>query len=85
MIALGISDIQEVSDRGRNLNLSNLDAGLLIMVQHLPLMMFSLNMVDDPMSFLSLSTRKCSCQCQTGRGDHSKTLYSLGFFSETPS
>jgi len=38
------------------LNLSILDAGILIMVQQVRLMMFSLNMVDYPMSFLSLST-----------------------------
>ena len=38
------------------LNLSILDAGILIMVQQVSLMMFSLNMVDYPMSFLSLST-----------------------------
>ena len=34
------------------LNLSILDAGILIMVQEVRLMMFSLNMVDYPMSFL---------------------------------
>ena len=34
------------------LNLSVLDAGILIMVQQVSLMMFSLNMVDYPMSFL---------------------------------
>ena len=34
------------------LNLSTLDAGILIMVQCVSLMMFSLNMVDYPMSFL---------------------------------
>ena len=38
------------------LNLSTLDAGILIMVQKVSLTMFSLNMVDYPMSFLSLST-----------------------------
>ena len=38
------------------LNLSTPDAGILIMVQLVSLMMFSLNMVDYPMSFLSLST-----------------------------
>ena len=38
------------------LNLFILDAGILIMVQQVGLMMFSLNMVDYSMSFLSLST-----------------------------
>ena len=39
-----------------SLNLSILDAGNLIMLQQVSLMMFSLNMVDNRMSFLSLST-----------------------------
>ena len=34
------------------LNLSFLDAGIFIMVQQISLMMFSLNIVDYPMSFL---------------------------------
>ena len=34
------------------LNLSALDAGILIMVQQVRLMMFSMNMVDFSMSFL---------------------------------
>ena len=38
------------------LKLSTLDAGILIMVQQVRMMMFSLNMVDYSMSFLSLST-----------------------------
>ena len=38
------------------LNLSTLDAGILIMVQYVSLMMSSLNMVDYPMSFLLLSS-----------------------------
>ena len=38
------------------LNLSILDAGILIMVQQISLMMFSLNMVDYRMSFLLLFT-----------------------------
>ena len=38
------------------LNLSTLDAGILIMVQQKRLMMFSQNMVDYSMSFLPLST-----------------------------
>ena len=37
-------------------NSSILDAGILLMVQHVRLMMFSLIMVDYPMSFLLLST-----------------------------
>ena len=41
------------------MNLSILDAGILIIVQHVRLMMFTLNMVDYPMSFLSLSTWDC--------------------------
>ena len=39
------------------LNLSIKDAGILIMVQQVRLMMFSLNMVDFPKSFLLLSTK----------------------------
>ena len=38
------------------LNLSLRDAGILIIMQQVGLMMFSLNMVDYPMSFLLLST-----------------------------
>ena len=38
------------------LNLSILDAGILIMVQQVSLMMFSLTMVDYPMSFVLLSS-----------------------------
>ena len=38
------------------LNLSTLNAGILIMMQQLRLMMFSLNMVDYSMSLLSLYT-----------------------------
>ena len=38
------------------LNLSTLNAGILIMMQKVRLMMFSLNMVDYSMSFLLLST-----------------------------
>ena len=37
------------------LNLSTLNAGILIMMQQVRLMMFSLNMVDYSMSFLSLT------------------------------
>ena len=38
------------------LNLSTLNGGILIMLQKVRLMMFSLNMVDYSMSFLSLYT-----------------------------
>ena len=38
------------------LNLSTLDAGILIMVQQERMMMFSLNMVDYFVSFLLVST-----------------------------
>ena len=38
------------------LNLSTLNAGILMMMQQVRLMMFSLNMVDYSMSFLLLST-----------------------------
>ena len=38
------------------LNLSTLNAGILIMMQQVRLMMFSLNMVNYSMSFLPLST-----------------------------
>ena len=38
------------------LNLSTRNAGILIMMQQVRLMMFSLNMVDYSMSFLLLST-----------------------------
>ena len=38
------------------LNVSTLDAGILIMEQQVRLMKFSLNMVDYSMSFLSLFT-----------------------------
>ena len=37
------------------LNLSNLDAGILMMMKQVRLMMFSLNMVNYTMSFLLLS------------------------------
>ena len=38
------------------MHLSNLDNGILIMLQQVTLMMYSLNMVDYCMSFLLLST-----------------------------
>ena len=40
------------------LNLSTLDADILILMEQVNLMMFSLNMVDSPMSFLLLSKDK---------------------------
>ena len=49
------------------LNMSTLDAGILIMVQQVRLMLFSLNMVDYSMSFLLLST---FIFYQKSRGDH---------------
>ena len=51
------------------LNLSTLNAGILMMMQKESLMMFSLNMVDYSMSFLLLST------CLTSRGDHSEPFW----------
>ena len=58
-----------------------LDAGILIMVQHVRLMMFSLNMVDYPMSFLLLSTWDF---CLTSRGDHSEPFLLFEFCCGTP-
>ena len=53
IVHIRIGDIKLVLP---NLNLCILDAGILIMVQKVSLMMFSLNMVEYHMSFLSLST-----------------------------
>ena len=64
------------------LNLSILDAGILIMVQQVRLMMFSLNMVDYPMSFLLLST--WDFFWWTSRGDHSKMFLLFEFCCGTP-
>ena len=55
------------------MNLSILDAGILIMVQQVRLIMFSLKIVNYPMSFLSLST--CNFIWWTSRGDHSKVFF----------
>ena len=52
------------------LNLSTLNAGISIMMQQVRLMMFSLNMVDYSMSFLSLYTSDFFFW--TSRGDHSE-------------
>ena len=54
-----------------------LDAGILITVQQLKFMMFSLNMVDYPMSYLLLSTSPERFFWWTSRGDHSKTFLLL--------
>ena len=62
------------------MNLSFLDAGILIMVQQVRLMMFTLNMVDYPMSFLSMST----FFWWTSREDHSKMFLLFEFCCETP-
>ena len=62
------------------LNLSTLHAGILIMMQHERLMMFSL--VDYPMSFLSLSTSVFIWW--TSRGDHSRTFLLFEFCCLTP-
>ena len=43
------------------LKLSNMNAGILIMMQQVRLMMFSLNTVDYSMSFLLLSTQNFFC------------------------
>ena len=64
------------------LNLSILDAGILIMVQQVRLMMFSLNMVDYPMTFLLLST--WDFFWWTSRGDHSKMFLLFEFCCGTP-
>ena len=62
------------------LNLSNLNAGILMMMQQVRLMMFSLNMVDYSMSFLLLSTWVF---CWTSRGDHSKPFLLFDFWCRT--
>ena len=62
------------------MNLSFLDAGILIMVQQVRLMMFTLNMVDYPMSFLSMST----FFWWTSREDHSRMFLLFEFCCETP-
>ena len=62
------------------LNLSTLNAGILIMMQKVRLMMFSLNMVDYSMSFLLLSTWVF---CWTSRGDHSEPFLLFDFWCGT--
>ena len=64
------------------LNLSILDAGILIMVQQVSLMMFSLTMVDFPMSLLFLSS--WIFFCWTSTGDHSKMFLLFEFCCGTP-
>ena len=59
------------------LNLSTLNAGILIMMQQLRLMMFSLNTVDYSMSFLLLSTQNFFCW--TSGGTTLNLSYSLRF------
>ena len=58
------------------LNLSILDSGILIMVQQVSLTMFSLNMVDDFISFLLLSTWNFGGQVE---GTFLSKFCSLGF------
>ena len=59
------------------LNLSILDASILIMVQQVSLMMFSLNMVDYSMSFLLPSS--WIFFWWTSTGDHSKMFFLFEF------
>ena len=56
-----------------HLVLPALNAAILIRMQQVRLMMFSLNMVDYSMSFLSLST--WDFVCWTSRGDHSEPFW----------
>ena len=64
------------------LNLSTLNAGISIMMQQVRLMMFSLNMVDYSMSFLSLYT--WDYFCWTSRGDHSEPFLLFEVYCGTP-
>ena len=64
------------------LNLSTLDAGILIMMRQVSLMMFSLNMVDYPMSFLLLSS--WIFFWWTSTGDHSKMFLLFEYCCGTP-
>ena len=64
------------------LNLSTLDAGILIMMRQVSLMMFSLNMVDYPMSFLLLSSWIFFWWISTG--DHSKVFLLFEYCGGTP-
>ena len=64
------------------LNLSTLDAGILIMMQQVSLMMFSLYMVDYPMYFLLLSS--WILFWWTSTGDYSKMFLLFEFYCGTP-
>ena len=64
------------------LNLSTLDTGILIMVQYVSLIIFSLNMVNYPMSFLLLSS--WNFFCWTSTGDHSKMFLLFELCCGTP-
>ena len=59
------------------LNLSSLNAGILIMMHQVRLIMFSLNMVDYSLTFLLLST--WDFFCWTSRGDHSEPFLLFDF------
>ena len=64
------------------LNLSNMNAGILIMMQQVRLMMFSLNTVDYSMSFLLLSTQNFFGW--TSGGDHSEPFLLFEVYCGTP-
>ena len=64
------------------LKLSNMNAGILIMMQQVRLMMFSLNTVDYSMSFLLLSTQNFFCW--TSGGDHSEPFLLFEIYCGTP-
>ena len=64
------------------LNMITLNAGILIMMQQVRLMMFALNMVEYSMSFLWLST--WDFFCWTSKGDHSEPFLLFEFFCGTP-
>ena len=63
------------------LNLSTLKASILIRMQQVRLMMFLLNMVDYPMSFLYPLAVHLGCFWWTIRGDHSKMVLLFEFGS----
>ena len=64
------------------LNLSTLNAGILIMMQQVRLMMFSQNTVDYSMSFLLLSTQNFFGW--TSGGDHSEPFLLFEVYCGTP-
>jgi len=64
------------------LNLSTLNAGILIMMQQVRLMMISLNMVGYSVSFFLLST--WDFFSWTSRGDHSEPFLLFEFCCGTP-